>query len=325
MNRPLVSVIMPVYNSQDFIKASVGSIVSQTYANWELLICDDGSTDNSYKLIEELRRGNESKMRVFKNETNLRLLKTRNRLLKLAVGELITFQDSDDYSDRFRLERMVKEFSNNSRLGLLSSQVGYITRKGELMRISKKPTDHDTTLRLIYSNNVIGGSMMMIRKCALESVGGKFREYFDGLSYQDYDLSFLIAQKYESYSLSDVLYYYRQHDRSSSKIVSVDRLVAKQVVIFLAKQRLERGSDDLMEGRSDMVDSYFEYLCEPYRRDSSMIYREYAANFMYNQLYKGAIQSAWESVKRNPLMLINWMTLQYCVRKTLLAKLSKCQ
>jgi hypothetical protein len=73
-----------------------------------------------------------------------------------------------------------------------------------------------------------------------------------------------------------------------------------------------------------MVDSCFEYLRKPYMRDSSMVYREYAANFMYNQLYKAAIQSAWGSVKRNPLMLINWMTFQYCVRKTFLAKLSKC-
>ena len=324
MYLPLVSVIMPVYNSQDFLKASIESVVNQTYSNWELLICDDGSTDNSYNLILELIHGHEDKIKVFRNETNLRLLKTRNRLLKYAAGELITFQDSDDYSDCLRLETMVREFAVNPNLGLLSSQVGYMNRKGEVMRISKKPTDYEATLRLIYSNNVVGGSIMMIRKNALESVGGKFREYLDGLSYQDYDLSFLIAQKYESYSLPDVLYYYRQHDRSSSKMVSVDRLVAKQVVIFLGRQRRERGSDDLTDGRSDKVNDYFGSLRAPYNRDSSLVYREYAANFMYNRLYKAAMQAAWGSVKRNPFMLVNWMTFQYCVRKTFLAKLSKC-
>src|SRR5690606_14565823 len=127
--------------------------------------------------------------------------------------------------------------------------------------------------------NVVGGSVMMIKKEALQLVGGKFREYFDGLSYQDYDLSLLIAEKFEAYSLPQTLYYYRQHASSSSKRISVDRIIAKEIVSHLAKQRRDTGQDDLMRNHPELVDAYFEILRKPYKADPSLVYREFAAGY----------------------------------------------
>jgi len=317
---PLVSVIMPVYNCGQYLELAIESILMQTYANWELLICDDASTDTTHLVIEKYINTDE-RIKIFRNEYNLKQLKTRNRLLCLAQGELLTFQDGDDFSHIERFEKLVNGFRSNPALGMLSSQVGFINSRGELFGVSKKPTDYRTTQDLMYVTNVIGGSMAMIKRTALDSVGGIFRSYFDGLSYQDYDLSLLIAEKYESYSLPDVLYYYRQHGRSSSKRISVDRLVAKEVVRHLGLQRREFGCDDLMMGRREKIDQYFNSLREPYREDPSLVFRDFASNFMYNKLYLKAIQAAWAGVIRRPFILINWTTFQYCIRKAFLNKL----
>jgi glycosyltransferase involved in cell wall biosynthesis len=315
-NNPLVSILMPAFNAQGYISKSIQSIVDQTYPNWELLICDDGSSDNTYQVIKRFL--GDPRIYAFQNAANIKLLQTRNKLLALAKGELLTFQDADDFCDTNRITRMVEEFQLNPRLGLLSSQIGYVDRNGRALRVSQRPTNYETVLKKIYQENVLGGSYMMMKRNALESVGGNFRSYFDGLSYQDYDLSFLIAEKYEAYCLPDILYYYRQHAASTSKTIDADRLLAKKVVIHLAKQRANRGSDDLQDGFPERVDQYFQELREPFTADPSLVFREYAAEFVYNRLYRKAVYASLAAVRKDPSTWVNWGTLQYCSRKALL-------
>jgi glycosyltransferase involved in cell wall biosynthesis len=311
----LVSILMPAYNAQAYIQEAIQSIVDQTYTHWELLICDDASRDKTYEIIKEIAK-RDPRIKILKNDTNLKQLKTRNKLLEIAKGNYITFQDADDYSDKSRLEKIISAFKANPNLGMVSSQVVYVDPNGAHLRTSKKPEDYKSILQQIYNHNVVGGAIMVIKKEALESVGGRFRPYFDGISYQDYDLSFLIAQRYECCNLPEALYYYRQHGQSSSKRISIDRLLAKEVVIHLAKQRQATGSDDLMDGHPEKVDAYFDKLRAPYIEDSSLIYREFAANFMYNKLYRKAINAAWSAIRQNPLKIVNWRVLQYCIRKS---------
>ena len=315
---PLVSILMPAFNAQGYIAKSIQSIVDQTYSNWNLLICDDGSTDDTFRVINNFL--GDPRIKAFQHSRNLKLLKTRNGLLALAKGELLTFQDADDYSDSTRIEKMVREFQANPRLGLLSSQVAYINERGDLLGVSERPTDYETVLKMMYRDNVVGGSYMMIKRHALESIGGKFRCYFDGLSYQDYDLSLIIAEKYECYCLPEPLYYYRQHKTSSSKAISVDRLLAKHVVIYLGRQRQLRGSDDLLDGHPERVDAYFAELRQPYLQDTSLVFREFAAAFMFNKLYGSAIYAAFAALGKRPFKLVNWRTLQYCIRKSLVQR-----
>lgn len=317
-NEALVSIVMPVFNCEDYITCAIQSIINQRYNNWELLICDDASTDASHDLILKYKEIDE-RIRVFFNLQNKKLLQTRNALLEYCKGDFITFQDADDYSHPDRLYLMVKEFTKRPGLGLLCTQVAYVNKRGKIFRTSRKPTNYQDVLKNIYHSNVVGGSIMMIKKSAFSDIGFMFRDYFDGLSYQDYDLSLLIAQKYECYSLPSVLYYYRQHENSTSKLIQIERLLAKEVVIHLAKQRRDRGSDDLMDGNPQLVDQYFENIKIPYYNDRSLIYRKYAADFMYNRLYKKAISTSWKAIKKRPTKWVNWMTLQYCIRKSILS------
>lgn len=315
-----VSVLMPVYNCDKYIGQAIQSVLDQTYSDWELLITDDASTDNTVSIIRSFI-GADSRIRLYVNPENQKLLRTRNKLLDAASGDLITFQDGDDYSHPQRLELMVKEFEANPSLGVLGSQVAHTNERGKILRVTQKPTGYKDVLQRMYEENVIGDSTMMIKKEALQEVGGKFREYFDGLSYQDYDLSLLLAEKFEAYSLPQVLYYYRQYGQSTSKTVSVDRLLARKIVSHLARQRQESGEDDLMQGKPERVNALFEALRAPYKSDASLVYLEYAANYMYNRLYKKALNASLSAIRIKPLKFVNWRTFQYCARVSFLEQI----
>lgn len=102
-NEPLVSVIMSVFNDQKNVRESILSILNQSYSNFEFLIMDDGSTDETYKAINSIK---DKRIKLFKNTKNIGLTKSLNLLIKESKGELIARQDSDDIShfNRFQFE-----------------------------------------------------------------------------------------------------------------------------------------------------------------------------------------------------------------------------
>lgn len=316
-NTPLVSIIMPAFNAEKYIANAIESIINQTYQNWELLICDDASIDNTKEIIERYTRL-DNRIITSHNVENQKLLKTRNRLLGLAKGEYITFQDADDFSHKNRIELLIEVFKKDLNIGLLSSQVGFINNKGELIRISKKPTTYDVCLNEMYKKNVLGGSMMMIKTEAFKSVGLKFREYFDGLSNQDFDLAFLIAENYKSFNVPEVLYYYRQHSESTSKQPSVDRLIAEQIVRHLAYQR-KSGLDDVEKNNQKALNKFFETKREIFNNDKTLVFRIYASNYMYNKMYRSALILMTEAFKKEPYKLENYKTFRYCLYKSFIS------
>ena len=87
---PLVSILMPCYNSEKYLVEAISSIKEQTYYNWELLICNDSSTDNSLSIIKQFES---DKIKIFENKINKGYLKTCNFLFNQAQGDYITFQE----------------------------------------------------------------------------------------------------------------------------------------------------------------------------------------------------------------------------------------
>ena len=96
MNEPLVSIITPVFNSKLFLKETIESVILQTYKNWELLLLDDASTDESLEICEQYSKL-DSRVKVHKNSQNLGISATRNLGIQLARGGWISFLDSDDF------------------------------------------------------------------------------------------------------------------------------------------------------------------------------------------------------------------------------------
>ncbi len=106
----LVSVIMPSYNTGKYIAESIRSVINQTYTNWELLIVDDCSTDNTYEVVASF---NDDRIRYFKNERNSGAAVSRNRALREAKGRWIAFLDSDDLWMPEKLEKQLRFMADN--------------------------------------------------------------------------------------------------------------------------------------------------------------------------------------------------------------------
>ncbi|MDG2960984.1 glycosyltransferase family 2 protein [Bisgaard Taxon 10/6] len=128
----MISIIMPAYNAEQYIRNAIESIISQTYQDWELLIIDDNSSDNTLKIIDSY--ASDSRIRIFENTSNLGPAKARNLGLENAKGEYIAFLDADDFLHREKFESQLK-FMQDNRLEMSHGNYCFCDDSG---KISKK-------------------------------------------------------------------------------------------------------------------------------------------------------------------------------------------
>ena len=209
----------------------------------------------------------------------------------------------------------INEFKNNPILGVVGTQISQVDKNGNLIRNLLKPGNDKQIRELSRKQNVIGNSTMMIKRDLLEQVGMGYRVFFSKLSYQDYDLSLLLMEKCQVKIADEYLYFYRQHANSNSKKVEIERRIAFALVQNLAKQREEFGKDYLQMNDNLKLNQLIEKLRTPYVRDHSLVFREYAADFIYQKLYSHSVKTSFQGCKAAPLNLQNWRTLLYCVRQ----------
>lgn len=106
MIKDKVSIIIPMYNAEKYISQTVKSVIAQTYKNWELLIINDNSKDDSYKIVRELSE-KDDRIKVINSEKNIGVVNGRNKLITIADGQYIAFLDADDYWTENKLERQI--------------------------------------------------------------------------------------------------------------------------------------------------------------------------------------------------------------------------
>lgn len=131
MESKKVSVIMGVYNCENTVKESIDSIINQTYTNWEFIICDDGSSDNTYKIALEYAHQYPDKIRLIKNEKNLRLAATLNHCLEYATGEYVARMDGDDISLPARFKTQVAFLNANPQYQVVGTQMITFNETGD--------------------------------------------------------------------------------------------------------------------------------------------------------------------------------------------------
>src|SRR6476469_4762791 len=128
--KPLITVLMPVYNAERFLREAIDSILQQTLSYFEFLIIDDGSTDNSVAIIKSY---GDARISFIQNEKNLGISATLNRGLELASCELIARMDADDISYPERLQKQYDFFETNKDVALLSTWAREVSETGELV------------------------------------------------------------------------------------------------------------------------------------------------------------------------------------------------
>ncbi|MCL2038757.1 glycosyltransferase [Candidatus Saccharibacteria bacterium] len=208
MKAPKVSVVMPIYNCERYLADAVDSILSQTFKDWELIICDDGSSDNTYSIAKKYAQKHSKKIKLLRNNQNLKIQKTLNKCLKHARGEYIARMDGDDLTERNRLKLEVEFLDSHVQYALVSSQLAMFDESGIIGR-AKFRVGEVVKEDFIRHPAVFCHAAMMIRRSALEAVGGySIGEEFARV--EDIDLWLKLYENgYKGYNLPEVLYHQR--------------------------------------------------------------------------------------------------------------------
>lgn len=156
-----VSIIMPVYNCEKYIEDAINSVIAQTYKFWELIVIDDGSKDNTVRIIEELCN-KDYRIKFYRNERNLGVSETRNKGIALANSEWIAFLDSDDMWEDSKLEKQIK-LSNKLDAEFVFTGSSFINECGDNYKgILKVP--EKINYKKLRTHNVISCSSVLIKK-----------------------------------------------------------------------------------------------------------------------------------------------------------------
>ena len=199
----LVSIVLPIYNGEKYMRQSIESVINQTYKNWELIIIDDCSSDNTPEIAKEYAN-QDNRIKYYRNETNLKLPRGLNRGFSLSKGEYLTWTSDDNLYLPTAIERMVHTLKkDNSDFVFATCDV--INEEGKVIEIIKAPKDYK---QAIVGGNFVGACFLYTRK-VYEAIG----EYNpDCFLVEDYDYWLRIFARFEVSNIQDVLYQYRWHD-----------------------------------------------------------------------------------------------------------------
>ena len=212
-NNPQVTIMMTTYNRGEYITAAIDSVLQQTYQDWELLVLDDASTDNTKGLI--LRYSNDPRVVYVPSSTNLGITKNRNRGFILAKGKYIAVLDSDDlWIDPDKLTKQVQFLETNPDYVIVGSNVKVINNAGANIGNFIYATEDAEIRRRLLLRNQFTHSSLLLRSDAFN----QFAPYDNSLPiWEDYELVLRLGQKGKLANLSEEMTAYRKHSNNISK------------------------------------------------------------------------------------------------------------
>ena len=229
-NNPLVSVVMAVYNGEAYLREAILSVLNQTYTNFEFIIVNDASTDNTVKIIEEFQ---DKRIKLIHNATNLRLAASLNRGIQAAKGKYILRMDADDICFPTRIERQVSHMEKHPEIGIAFGDVLKFSNRRTLPEIDtneRKPEYIRATL--LFFNTVYHNNVIMRREI--------FKEYEYTLQYtvaEDMELWLKVTDRYPIVKVRGGMALYRIHKEQSSQVYRKKQLEQE---IQMKKPYLER-------------------------------------------------------------------------------------
>ncbi len=311
-----LDVIMPAFNASKYIEEAIESVLNQTFKDLRLLICDDGSTDNTLSIINNYAE-RDDRVKVFKNEKNLGNLLTTNILFAQCTAKYMGIQDADDYSALNRFEVLLNMFANDSQLGMVGSNYELVNTNKEAISCSFLP-ESDAEIKSVMNKECIPilYAGVVIRKDVLDKVGG-FRPFFNRIGYADLDWLNRCGESYKAANSKEILYYYRQHDLMFTKKSNISVWTGKKnivqefnmnlLLVNAHHTRVKYGNDYF---ESADLSSMKKYLSEYYINAAEV-------HFWEGRI-KRSFQSIFTSIRFNPLALKNYRIMLYICRKSVL-------
>ena len=218
MNKsPFFSVVIPTYNCADFLKRALSSVFVQTYQNFEVIVVDNSSTDNT----EDVLNSFDDKRLTVKNVNNNGIIAhSRNKGIKNAIGDWIAFLDSDDVWNSDKLMKVKNAINQNPKVIIICHDEWHMLNNKKKYRLRYGPAGKDLYERLVFKGNCLSTSAVCLnREVAIKS--GGFSEREDFVTVEDYEYWIRLAQEGECYFINEILGEWHTHDDNYSSNVSV--------------------------------------------------------------------------------------------------------
>ena len=214
----LASIIIPAYNASKYIAETVQSVVNQTYSNWELIIVDDGSTDNTLKIIDAIAQTDSRIKYLTKNNSGVS--DTRNKGLSIAKGEFISFLDADDIWHTNNLEEKIK-FIQKDNIDVAYSNCEKIDRNSNSLNniLTGSETPLLSDILLLRGNYLTAPSGIVLKKNVLDKIGG-FDTNLSNNADQDLWIR-ILSNNFKIKLIKLVLWKYRVHDNNMSSNIAL--------------------------------------------------------------------------------------------------------
>lgn len=235
MKRVNISVLMPVYNAEKYLKTSVESILNQTFGDFEFIVVDDGSTDGSWKILEDYKR-KDKRIIALRNRYNLGTSKTLNRGLAVARGKYLVRMDADDWSYPDRLQRQYDYMEKHPEVGISGGTIEVCDKNLDTVYRRKYPLTNKDARKIIFCYSPFAHPATIWNTELMKRAGG----YNENIPLsQDCELYFKIGKFAKFGNLKKTLLKLRTHSGSSS--VSKDTLQEQYAIYARVKAIMEYG------------------------------------------------------------------------------------
>jgi glycosyltransferase involved in cell wall biosynthesis len=212
MNKPIVSVIMPVYNAEKYLNEAIESILNQTFKDFEFIIVNDGSTDNSLNIIEKYKN-QDDRIKVI-NRENRGLIYSLNEAIMKSSGIYIARMDSDDISLPTRFEEQVNILEQNKEVEVVGCHYNIIDNSGNIRKQHRVPlSTEDIFFNLFYSTPFAHPSVMIKKEILINNL---YSDNIETSAVEDYELWTRIYNKNNFFNIDKCLFSYRIYGESFS-------------------------------------------------------------------------------------------------------------
>lgn len=227
----IVSVIIPAYNASDFIVETIRSVMQQSYTEWELIISDDGSTDNTADAVRPFLN---QRVRYIKHP-NGGVSLARNRGAEIAIGKYLAFLDADDLLTPYSLEKKVHVMQQHEDIALVFCDVAIIDAKSNKTGEELIGSDHDVLKHLLLWDRTVipGPSSILVTREAYDAVGGFDPEFSTAA---DQDFFFRVACRMKCYRIPEVLTLYRKH--GANMHMNIRRMEEDHIAVYKKADRM---------------------------------------------------------------------------------------
>ncbi|MEO5974660.1 MAG: glycosyltransferase [Ilumatobacteraceae bacterium] len=213
-NSPLVSIVIPTFNHASFLRDAINSIRAQTYRNWQAIVVNNFSTDNTVDIITGY---NDPRIRLINFHNGGIIAASRNHGIQHSTGEFVAFLDSDDLWYSQKLAACVPVL--RSGIDLVCHGELWVAESARPRKVMYGPRSHATYRNLLYRGNCISTSATVVRRSILDQLHG-FRERYDFVTAEDYDLWLRIAHLTQRIEfIPEVLGEFRRHGGNASNAV----------------------------------------------------------------------------------------------------------